>query len=244
VEIDPRYWEAHNNLAVAELGNGRLNEAIGHLKLVLEANPNYAEVHGNLGRALALKGKSDEALAEWRKAIELNPNYAQAYNDLGTELSRKGRVDEAIAMWQRATAVNPGFAPAHFNLGNALHAQGKSRPALAAWRNGLAVDPNHVPTLKRAAWLLATGRDASLRSAAEAVTLAERAARLTGGQDASILDGLAAAYAEAGRFADAIETANRAQRLAAQQGQPDLAAEIKARIVLYEAKTPYRDGRN
>ena len=244
LEIDPRYWEAHNNLAVAELGNGRLDEAIGHLRLVLEANPSYPEVHGNLGRALALKGKPDEAIAEWRKAIELNPNYAQAYNDLGTELSRKGRVDEAIAAWQRATAVNPGFAPAQFNLGNALDANGKGRPALAAWRSGLAVDPNHVPTLRRAAWLLATGRDASLRNGAEAVTLAERAVRLSGGQDASILDGMAAAYAEAGRFADAVETGNRAQRLAAQQGKPDLAAEIHARVALYEGKTAYRDGRN
>ena len=244
LKIDPRYWEAHNNLAVALVGKGRLDEAIKHLTLVLEANPNYAEVHGNLGRALALKGKPEEAIAEWRKAIALNPNYAQAYNDLGTELSRKGRVDEALAAWQQATVVNPAFAPAHFNLGNALDARGKGKLALAAWRSGLAVDPNHVPTLRRAAWLLATGRDASLRSGAEAVALAERAARLTSGQDASILDGLAAAYAEAGRFADAVETGNRAERLAAQQGKPDLSAEIKARVGLYEGKTAYRDARN
>lgn len=149
-----------------------------------------------------------------------------------------------MAAWQGATAVNPGFAPAHFNLGNALDARGQRRTALAAWRSGLAVDPNHVPTLRRAAWLLATVRDGSLRNGAEAVALAERAARLTSGQYASILDALAAAYAEAGRFADAVETGNRAQRLAAQQGKPDLSAEIKARVGLYEGKTAYRDGRN
>jgi tetratricopeptide (TPR) repeat protein len=242
LEIDPRYWEAHNNLAVAQIGKGSLNEAIGHLRQVLEGNPNYAEVHGNLGRALALTGKSDQAIAEWRKAIELSPNYAQAYNDLGTELSRRGRSDEALAAWQQATVVNPAFAPANFNLGNALDARGRANLALAAWRRGLAVDPNHVPTLRRAAWLLATGREASLRNGAEAVTLAERAVRLTGSQDASILDGLAAAYAEAGRFADAVDTASRAQRLAAQQGKPDLSAEIQARVRLYVGKTAYRDG--
>jgi tetratricopeptide (TPR) repeat protein len=242
LEIDPRYWEAHNNLAVALVGKGRLDEAIGHLRQVLEANSNYAEVRGNLGRALALKGSSEDAIAEWRKAIELSPNYAQAYNDLGTELSRKGRADEAIAAWQQATVANPTFAPAQFNLGNAQDARGKFKQALAAWRSGLAVDPNHVPTLRRAAWLLATSRDSSLRNAAEAVTLAERAVRLTGGQDASVLDGLAAAYAEAGRFADAVETANRAQRLAAQQGRRDLSLEIQARVRLYEGKTAYRDG--
>jgi tetratricopeptide (TPR) repeat protein len=244
LEIDPRYWEAHNNLAVALAGSGKLNEAIGHLRQILEANPNYAEVHGNLGRTLALKGKSNEAIAEWRKAIELNPNYAQAYNDLGTELSRQGNGNEAIAAWQRATAVNPAFAPAYFNLGNALDARGKPALALAAWRSGLAVDPNHLPTLRRAAWLLATDRDPSLRNGPEAVALAERAARLPGGQDASVLDALAAAYAEAGRFPDAVEAGHRALALAARQGKPDLSAQIQARVALYERKTAYRDGRN
>ncbi len=240
LEINPAYWEAHNNLAVALMGKGRLDDAIKHLRLVLEAEPNYAEVHGNLGRALALKGKSEDAIAEWRKAIVLNPTYAQAYNDLGAELSRKGRGSEAIAAWQQATAANPRFAPAYFNLGNALDTRGKGGPALAAWRGGLALDPNHVPALKRAAWLLATDRDESVRNGGEAVTLGERAARLTGGQDPAVLDGLAAAYAEAGRFADAVETGNRAQRLAAQQRKPDLAAQIQARVGLYEAKTAYR----
>ncbi|MBZ5625133.1 MAG: tetratricopeptide repeat protein [Acidobacteriia bacterium] len=245
IEINPRNWEAHNNLGVALAQKGKLDEAIRHLRQVLEANPDYAaDVHGNLGRMLALKGKSDAAIAEWRQAIELRPNYAEAYNDLGTELSRKGRTDEALAAWQRATEVNPGFAAAHFNLGNALDARGRGKPALAEWRSGLAVDPNHVPTLRRAAWLLATDRDASLRNGAEAVALAERAVRLTADQDASVLDGLAAAYAEAGRFADAVETGNRAQRLAAEQGKRDLSAEIKARVGLYEEKVAYREGRN
>jgi Flp pilus assembly protein TadD len=98
--------------------------------------------------------------------------------------------------------------------------------------------------LRRAAWLLATNRDASLRNGPEAVALAERAARLTGGQDASILDGLAAAYAESGRFADAVEAGHRALGLASRQGKPDLSSDIQARVALYERNAPYRDGRN
>jgi superkiller protein 3 len=220
---------------------GKLNDAIAHFRRVLDATPNSAEVHGNLGRALAQKGKLDEAMAHWRKAIEMNPNYAEAYNDIGTELLRKGGTDEAIASWQKAVAVNPAFAPAYFNLGNALAAHGKPGPALAAWRKGLSVQPNHLPALSRTAWLLATNPDASLRNGAEAVALAERAARLTSGQDPSILDALAAAYAEAARFPEAVETANRAGRLAAQRNQPSLEEAIKERAALYEANTPFRD---
>src|SRR4029077_14766586 len=122
--------------------------------------------------------------------------------------------------------------------GNALDARGKRGAALATWRSGLAVDPNHVQTLRRVAWLLSTSREPSLRDGAEAVALAERASRLTGNQDASILDALAAAYAESGRFADAVETGNRSLRLA---GQQELLPAIQARVSLYERKAPYRD---
>jgi hypothetical protein len=96
--------------------------------------------------------------------------------------------------------------------------------------------------LRRAAWLLATSRAPALRNGVEALALAGRAARLTGSRDASILDVLAAAYAESGRFAEAVEAGNRAQRLAAQGGQPELSAAIQARVRLYEAKMAYRDG--
>ncbi len=244
LEINPRNWEAHNNLGVALAQKGKLDEAIGHLRLALEGKPeSAADIHGNLGRVLALKGKSDQAIAEWRKAIELNPGYAQAYNDLGTELSRKGRMDDAISVWQRATEVAPRFAPAHFNLGNALEARGRFQAALAQWRSGLAVDPNHLPTLKRTAWLLATSADPSLRDGAVAVVLAERAVRLTPNQEPPALDILAAAYAEAGRFPEAGETARRAQRLALEQGNQELAAAIAGRAALYAGKAPYRSGR-
>jgi hypothetical protein len=79
--------------------------------------------------------------------------------------------------------------------------------------------------LRRAAWLLATSRDPTLRNGVEAAALGERAARLTGNRDAVDSDGLAAAYAESGRFADAVETGNRALRLAAQR---ELSAAIQA----------------
>jgi tetratricopeptide (TPR) repeat protein len=241
LQIKPDYWDAHNNLGVALLAKGRLGEAVGHFRRILDANPGYAEVHANLGRALALRGKSDDAIVEWRKAIELNPGYAPAYNDLGGELLRRGRGAGALDAWRQATAADPAFAPAHFNLGNALAARGKPREALEAWRKGLAADPNHVPTLRRTAWLLATAGDPALRNGALAVQLAERADRLTGGRDPAVVDALAAAYAETGRFPEAAERAERAARLASEQGKPELAPALKARAALYAAKSAYRE---
>jgi len=207
----------------------------------LLCNPGYAEVHNNLGRALSENGELDKAIAEWKKALELNPGYAEAHNNLGTGLFRKGKLEEAVREWERAVEVEPEFAEARFNLGNTLYLRGRVAEAVAQWRRGLGREPNHLPALNRTAWVLATCPEAGVRNGREAVELAERAAGLTGGREAAILDTLAAAYAEAGRFGEAVETALRALTLARQQNEQALGEALKGRMGLYEARSAFRE---
>jgi len=243
LEVKPGYAEARNNLAVALLQQGRLDEAIAQFQKALEVKGESAELHNNLGRALADRGKLDAAIEHWRRALAINPRYAEAYNDLGTGLFRKGKLDEAIAEWQKAIEINPQFAPARYNLGRGLAQKGRWSEALAQWRQGLRLEPNDLPVLKQTAWVLATCPEASVRNGAEAVVLAERALQLSGGREPAILDTLAVAFAEASRFPEAVQTARRALALAAEQNQQPLAEALKARIALYEAKTPFRETR-
>jgi tetratricopeptide (TPR) repeat protein len=150
-------------------------------------------------------------------------------------------VDEAIAHFQMAVKVNPGFTEAHQNLGDTLYyLLGKTPEALVHWHEVLRAQPNHVLVLNQTARVLATSPEASVRNGAEAVVLAERAVHLSGAREPVILDTLAAAYAEAGRFPEAVETARRALALATEQNKQPLAEALKARIALYEAKTPFR----
>jgi len=119
--------------------------------------------------------------------------------------------------------------------------QRRVREALAEWRRAVELDPKHVLALNRAALVLAASPDASLRNGAEAVALAQRAVELSGGRDPALLDTLAAAYAEAGRFPEATRTARRALDLAKQQRDSQLAQALSSRIALYEAGTPFRE---
>jgi len=239
--VNPTYPEVHSNLGVALAGTGKLDEAIAHFHKALEVNPNSAEVHNNLGRALATMERFDEAIPHFQKALEINPNFAEVHNSLGVVLVGKGRVDEAIAHFQMAVKVNPGFTEAHQNLGDTLYyLLGKTPEALVHWHEVLRAQPNHVLVLNQTARVLATSPEASVRNGAEAVVLAERAVHLSGAREPVILDTLAAAYAEAGRFPEAVETARRALALATQQSKQPLAEALKARIALYEAKTPFR----
>jgi Flp pilus assembly protein TadD len=240
VELKPDYLEAYNNLGVALVRRRSFGEAAVQFRKVLELRPDSAVAHNNLGQALAGLGKTDAAIKECRKALSIDPGLVEARNDLAASLYRKGRGDEAIAHWEQALAIKPAFVQARFSLGNALYSRGQTREALVQWRQGLRVDSNQPAVLERLAWVLATAPAASLRNGVEAVEFAERAVRLGSGGEPLVLDTLAAAYAEAGRFADAAQTVRQALDLAAGKDDFSLARELRVRLALYEAGRPFR----
>ena len=84
-------------------------------------------------------------------------------------------------------------------------------------------------------------RDAAIRNGADAVKLAEDCARLTATNNGAILDTLAAAYAEVGKFAAAVTNAQLAINLATAQGDTKSATEIRARLEAYKSGRPYRE---
>jgi Flp pilus assembly protein TadD len=110
-------------------------------------------------------------------------------------------------------------------------------------RESLRLRPNDAALLNDTAWILATNPNASARNAAEAVTMGERALRLSGARDPAVLDTLAAAYAEAGRFEEAARAAEKAIALARGQRSEKLADKIAARIALYKGARPYHESR-
>jgi protein O-mannosyl-transferase len=177
----------------------------------------------------------------FRKATELNPKFVEAYYNWGELLEQMGKRDEAIAEWQKAVEVTPGYAKAQYRLGDAYYQMGMIREALAHWQKGINVEANHLAVLNQVAWLLATNPDKSIRNGGEAMAYAERALGLAGGDKPEILDTLAAAYAEAGRFSSAARTARRALDLATQQNKQELIEELKARVTLYDGGKAFRD---
>jgi tetratricopeptide (TPR) repeat protein len=239
VELKPGYAEAHNNLGVALAGRGQAAAAIAEYRKALEMKPDYAEAHNNLGVALAGLGRFEEALAEYRKAIEIKPDYAMAHYRLGLTLAGRGEVAAAIAQYRKALEIKPDYAAAHGNLGLALAGVGRVVEAIAEYRTVLKINPREAAAYNNLAWLCATYPDRKFRDGAQAVTLARRAVELSPGNP-DYLDTLAAAYAEAQRFPEAVQTGRKALDLARQQHQPALAESIRAKLRLYEAGTPFR----
>ncbi len=134
--------------------------------------------------------------------------------------SQKGQADEAIVHYERALEINPDNADAHNNLGNAFLHKGQAREAIVHYELAVKINPTNLPALDNLAWLLATNPEASLRNGARALELAHQACQISGGNHPNLLQTLAAAYAETGRFAEADESRRAGPVTGDRPGQP------------------------
>jgi protein O-mannosyl-transferase len=239
LQIKPAFAMAHNNLGAIFRQEDRVDDAITEYQNALQIKPDYAEARLNLAKALMQKGRADEAITEYQNALWINPDVAEAQFNLGNALRQKGRVDEAITQFQQALQIKPDFAEAHYNLGNAFLQKGRVAEAISQYQQALQINSADTAVQNNLAWLLATCAEASLRNGNKAVELARQANALTGGENPIILHTLAAAFAEAGRFPEAVETAKRALRLAGAQSNTRLAGQLQSEIKLYQAGMPF-----
>jgi tetratricopeptide (TPR) repeat protein len=240
LRLKPDFAAAHNTLGVVLGDLGRTDEATEQLNQALRFKADYAEAHSNLANVLIRAGRIDEAIEHYREALRLRPGNAEFHYNLGIALAKLSRIDVAIEHCREAVRLKPDFVDAQYYLGLALVAAGRSSEAIAHCRQCLQRLPNSVRILNQLAWLLAINDPAQGGDPAQAVDLAERALKLAGGENAQSLDTLAAAYAAAGRFPEAVAAAERAAELARATGQAQLAEVIRDRLRQYRAGRPYR----
>ena len=240
VELYPGFADARAALGLALASRGRTEEAIAQWRKAVEIQPELGPVQNNLGVALSSKGQFAEAVAHFRQALAVQAGDADIWNNLGVALTRLGNFEEAIAAFRKSLDRRPSSAETEYNLGAALAGSHNLPEALAAWREGLKSAPDSLPLLRQAAWTLATSPDDSLRNGAQAVDLARHAISVAKVSAPELLDVLAAALAETGRFPDAESAASQAVALAS-QNQPALAAAIASRAALYRSGRPFRD---
>jgi len=231
VQIDPDSAVAQFNLGNHLLRQGKVDEAIPHLQQAVKINPDFGVAQYNLGKALSQKGRREEA----------NPHYAEAEFDLGHALLQQGKVDEAIPHLEQAVKISPDFAVAQYNLGKALLQKGWPIEAIENYRKAVQITPDYVEALNSLSWILATCPDASLRNGAEAVEDGQKACALTHYQKPLLVETLAAAYAEAGRFPEAIATAERAEKLATDDGLTVVVVKNRQLLKLYQAGKAYHE---
>jgi len=231
---------AHNNLGVAYLHEGQVSNAVVQFDAALAIMPQYPEAYYNLGRAFLTNHQADVALECLQKAAALAPDVAQINFTLGETLLQQGRTDAAREYLQKALRLRPDFPEAHYKLANALVEEGRAPEAVAHYERALQLRQPFNEAANNLAWLLATTGDKSLRDGARAVELARQAERDSGGKNPMILGTLAAAYAEAGKYPEAVAAAEQARQLALAQTNRVLAATLETQQRQYQAGRPFR----
>jgi tetratricopeptide (TPR) repeat protein/mono/diheme cytochrome c family protein len=229
----------HEIVAALYLREGRTVDAMRHLRESLRIAPGSAPALFSLGVALSMERRFGEAIAAYVEALEADPAYADAHANLGATLHLSGRFDEAVAHYRRALQLAPENADVHSNLARVLGIQGQYAESAAHFREALRQRPDSVSALLGLAWTLATAPDPAVRDAEAAIRAGERAAQMTGRRDPVALDSLGAAYAAAGRFAEAEAEARAARDLAVAAGAALLADEIGARLARYQQGLPF-----
>ena len=209
----------------------------------LAVTPDNIIAECNLGLALHSSGKDEEALEHFEKSLSINRHQPEVLASLGVFYLEQGRIEDSVAYLHEALDIQPRLGDAHYNLGNTYLAIGKASEAIIEYQYALEIEPDDTESLNNLAWILATWPNDSVRNGLKAVELTERADTLTRHQSQIIAATLAAAYAETGRFPEAIRAAERAARLAAAEGNQQRALYIRAQLEIYKTGKPFRDTR-
>jgi tetratricopeptide (TPR) repeat protein len=243
LDIQPDYAEAHDSLGKALVQQGQLDQAIVHFQKARESRPDDTEICTDLGNAFLQKGAASDAAICYQAALEINPDDAISHYNLGNALLYLGRTKEAIVHFQRAIAIRPDYADAHNNVGIALMQSGQLDEAITHFQKALEIDPNLkgvCKNLAHIALLMSASPDEMVRNGSKAVELATQANRLSGEQDPQILATLAAAFAETGRFPEAVAVTEKALQLADAQNSSNVIDLLQNHLRLYQSGKPLR----
>ena len=220
--------------------SGQTNEALAKLQEALRINPKDGRTHNSLAKLLADCGRTNEALAEFQAALQINPKDTLVLKNLGLLLVTLGRFDEAMRSYAEAARLDPADSRPPYLTGLALLKQNRDPEAIPYFWQALQTDPDNLQLLIFLAQVLATDENPKARDGRAAFDLASKAKALADSDQPAVLDVLAMAGAELGRFDDAQKAAQDALQLTAANGLTNDIVVMQQRLQLYQNHQPFR----
>jgi tetratricopeptide (TPR) repeat protein len=222
---------AWNQRGIAWRNKGELDNAIKDYTESIRLDPKASIAFYNRGNAWSDRKEYDKALQDYTEAIRLDPRENAAFNNRGNAWQNQKEYDKAIQDYNEAIRLDPKVPSRFYGRGMAWNAKKEYDKASQDFTEAICLDPKYVSAFNSRAWLRATCPDDKCRDGRKAVEDARKACELTEWKNPDCLDTLAAAYAEAGDFAQAIKY----------QTQALVSPEAHKRLKLYEDGQAYRE---
>ena len=154
ININPDYFEAHNNLGSVYLNQRRFKEAYNAYCSAQKLLPDHPMLLNNVGNALELQGEVEQAIGWYGTAINKDPSYMPSHINLGNALRSLGRFVESVCAYKYAIETNPGFSQAYYYLGRLLTELNELEEAAVNFKKVIQIDPGHKYANKRLANVL------------------------------------------------------------------------------------------
>jgi tetratricopeptide (TPR) repeat protein len=164
----------------------------------------------------------EKANEHYRAALKTGAPHAELHYNFGVLAVESHRIREAKAAFAEALKLDPQYSLAHNNLGFLLEAEGRRSEAERHYRLAIENQPDYRLARFHLGRLLA--RQGRPR---EAIAEFQQTIEPVDEQTPQFLYALAVAYDVVGERAKVMEHARRAQKLAIEMGQPQLAEKIE-----------------
>lgn len=238
LKVNPNYARAYAGRGNAWREKHEFDKAMKEAERGVELEPNSPHTLTSRGNVWLALEEHDKALADFQEALRFDPLFAAAYYGRAAVYLTGKECQKAIRDLDTAMRYAPKYAAAMVRRAEVWMACGNPKRALSDLVDAIIADDRYPAAYRLKAWLQATCADESIRKGKAAVEAARKAIELkeTGGES---WEALAAALAESGDFAGAVEAQKQAQ--ADNWHVKEKGEEVKKRLELYEAKRPFRE---
>ena len=251
IELDPRFIDAYwSRSSIYAHQKNDHRSAISDLSKILEINPHLCTALHNRGLYHQGVREYDRAIDDFTSVLDPRTDFsglggskekhrALAYHYRGKIYHwHKEDYAKAVADYTDALRLDPYIRMVLYRRGRAYYALQKYEEAERDFTAALKRRPNYPNLLASWAWQLATCPEEKFRDGPKALQLALKANKKL--VDPRHIDTLAAAYAENGKFDEAIATEKTAIELV-KYTDDQLQKAMEKRLELYKAKRPFRD---
>lgn len=239
-KLRPTSLDARRGLGIALLKKGNCDEAIACFNEILQRNNNYAPAYYYLAIAAGIQQRYPDAIKYLETLLTIDPKFPDSHSRMAAMLLETGKTDEALLHLNKALRIDTDPTEAYINFGKVYCKLGKLNLVIENWTKAARLHPDRTDILDNLAMVMIERNEIPPGDAKKAIEYAIRACELSDYKEAEFIDTLAKAYAAAGRFEEAITTADKALDIAKAAGKEALADEIQERIKLYKSGQRYR----